>query len=202
MTGAVRRARRRHGVGRDVAQIDEHPEAVHLEHDFLAELRQPAQRGVSVAASDLKVLSTDLKARGPRDGVRGARRLGPRVHATSDSSVTSQRLVANLPERHASPARREEPRIGPHASNEQPAGGMPPDMSPNRRFGGTLQPAAGSNSSRRCLSREGHIAGRTARASAVLQSDDSARRAAYPRRSLHEQTIRLDRPHVDRGSRV
>jgi hypothetical protein len=76
-------------------------------------------------STDLKVLSTDLKARGPRDGVRGARRLGPRVHATSDSSVTSQRLVANLPERHAPPARREEPRIGPHAAMSNPPEGCP-----------------------------------------------------------------------------
>ena len=32
-----------HRVGRDVAQVDEHAEPVHLEHDLLAELREPAQ---------------------------------------------------------------------------------------------------------------------------------------------------------------
>ena len=33
-----------HRVGRHVAEIDEHPEPVHLAHDLLAEFRQPAER--------------------------------------------------------------------------------------------------------------------------------------------------------------
>ncbi len=42
MTGAAADPQRVvHRVGRDVAEIDEHAEPVHLAHHFLAELRQP-----------------------------------------------------------------------------------------------------------------------------------------------------------------
>ena len=94
-----------HRVGRDVAEVDEHAQPVHLAHDLLAERRQPVRASARRSPNRPRARSCCGSAScSPRRGVHHAQRRERRVDRVSALHADHRRDLARLEARSTSSA--------------------------------------------------------------------------------------------------